>query len=137
MADVSATKKDDKQSCDAWLTIDDVTYEGSTGQDHGHAEMDALHNFIMSDPGNQGSVKKSVAYCAKLLSSTSSKSVYCPSRPCCLKCSATLTELGFSAGKDSSFSETPMGSTEWGASNNVRALLAACGVPYDKITALS
>ena len=63
--------------------------------------------------------------------------VSCPSRPCCLKCSAVLRALGFSTAKSSSWSDKSMGSTEWGASMNVQALLAACGVDYAKITGLS
>jgi hypothetical protein len=126
------------QDCQATLDINGKSYEGSTGKDHGHAEMDALHNFIMEDPGNKKSVPGSIKYCAALLLAKSTpKAVSCPSRACCLKCSAVLKALGFKASKQSSFSETSMGSTEWGASLNVQTLLKACGVDYDGIKALS
>ena len=100
--------------------------------------MDALHLFIMSDPGGKKSVKGSIKYCAEILGDERTpKVVSCPSRPCCLKCSAVLRALGFSTAKSSSWSDKSMGSTEWGASMNVQALLAACGVDYAKITGLS
>jgi hypothetical protein len=92
----------------------------------------------MQDPGNKKSVKGSIEYCAKTLQDGRIlKVVSCPSRPCCLKCSAVLKALGFSTGAGSSWSSKSMGSTEWGASMNVQALLKACDVDYDAITKLS
>lgn len=126
------------QSCEATLRINGESYEGKTGKDHGHAEMDALHNFIMSNPGNRSTVKQSITYCAVLVTNADTpKSVSCPSRPCCLKCTRVLHSLGFKLAARTVWSETPMGSTEWGASMNVRELLGACGIDYETIKALS
>ena len=72
------------QSCDAVLTINGQNYNGKTGRDHGHAEIDALYKFIESDPGNQGTSRGSITYCAMLLRNHAThKIVSCPSRPCC------------------------------------------------------
>jgi hypothetical protein len=126
------------QDCQAMLRINGQNYDGSTGRGNGHAEMDALHNFIMEDPGNLGSVKASIAHCATLLRHPGTpKSVSCPSRPCCKKCSKVLKSLGFVLAAGSHWSSTSMGSTEWGASQNVRQLLKLCGVDYDAVKALS
>lgn len=126
------------QDCQARLRINGFSYDGSTGRGNGHAEMDALHNFIMENPGNRGTIKGSIAYCADLLSHEDTpKSVSCPSRPCCKKCSKVLKELGFVRAAGTKWSSTPMGSTEWGASLSVRALLSLCDVDYDAVKALA
>jgi hypothetical protein len=125
------------QNCEATLRINGHDYAGSTGKDHGHAEMDALHNFIMDNPGNRSSVPQSVAYCANLLANPNTpKSVSCPSRPCCLKCTRVLRGLGFQLAAMTSWSDTSMGSTEWGASLIVRKLMATNGIDYEAITKL-
>jgi hypothetical protein len=126
------------QNCEATLRINGQDYDGSTGKDHGHAEMDALHNFIMDNPGNRSSVSQSVTYCANLLGNPNTpKSVSCPSRPCCLKCTRVLKALGFQRAAKTSWSDTSMGSTEWGASLIVRQLLAARNIDYEAITGLA
>ena len=133
-----AKSKGLSESCDATLRINGSNYEGSTGQGNGHAEMDALHNFIMSDPGGTGNVKLSIAACAKILKEASTpKAVYCPSRPCCLKCTTVLKGLKFKLASGTKWSEDSMGSTEWGVSMNVRTLLIACEIDYESVKGLS
>lgn len=132
-----ARKEGRSQSCDAVLKINGQEYPGATGKDCGHAEMHALHCFILANPGNRDTAKQSIAYCAVLLGTDAPKYVFCPSRPCCRKCTQVLKGLGFKLGAGSEWSDTPMGSTEWGVSLNVRALLEACGVDYEKIKGLS
>lgn len=113
------------ESCEAELTIKNRTYPGYTGRGHGHAEMDALHNFITLNDRS-----------LDILQSARNKTVSCPSRPCCRKCSAVLKKLGFKTVSGSSFSDTPMGSTEWGVSLEVRKLLTHMGIKYEHIQAL-
>ena len=131
-----ATKS--KQSCDATLTIGAVTKEGVTGRT-GHAEMDALNNFIIEDPWDRKTIKLATATLVeKLLDGETTKTVFCPSRACCKKCSAVLQALGFEAGASSSFSDTYNSDrmTEWGVTLNVKAVLKACNVDYAAIQAL-
>ncbi|GLQ97720.1 hypothetical protein GCM10007863_21400 [Dyella mobilis] len=100
--------------------------------------MDALHRFIEANPGDRETTKASIRYCAALLQHDETpKSVSCPSRPCCKKCSKVLKDLGFELAAGTTWSSTPMGSTEWGASLNVRDLLSLCGVDYDAVKALA
>ena len=126
------------QSCEATLRINGETFEGSTGKDRGHAEMDALHKFILSNPGDRSTFKQAIAYCAVLLKNPETpKSVSCPSRPCCIKCTYVLRTLGFSLAAKTEWSETKMEPTEWGVSMYVRDLLAACGIDYEAVKRLA
>jgi cytidine deaminase len=88
--------------------------EGSTGQGHGHAEMDALHKFWTD-------------ICAKDLTTFISyrKKIQCESKPCCVRCSAVLGLLGIEAlDEDTRKTRSTMGSTEWAVTPDVRELLA-------------
>jgi hypothetical protein len=122
------------QSCDATLTIADAEYEGSTGNDHGHAEMDALHKFVTKF----GSDEKGISAAVAALGRARKKAVQCESRPVCKKCSAVLKGLGFKP-KDAAteWGDKPMGSTEWGCSLAVQALFKKAEVDYEAIKALS
>lgn len=124
------------QSCAVSLTIGRRTIYGRTGRNHGHAEMDALHEFILKFGGEDVRAATAIARAARAMKQTGIKLVYCPSRDCCLKCSYILKALGFQAGRSSNFSGTRMGSTEWGASNYVRDFLKAMNVSYRDATEL-
>jgi hypothetical protein len=115
------------QSCVASLTIYGETYNGSTGRGHGHAEMDALHQFVERYGADAPDV---------LVGLTTPVSVTCPSRPVCVKCSRVLQELGFVLGPGTVWGTATMGSTEWGCSLKVRDFLKACNVKYDAILAM-
>jgi hypothetical protein len=88
--------------------------EGSTGQGHGHAEMDALHKFWTE-------------ICVEDLTVFVSyqKKIQCESKPCCVRCSAVLGLLGIEAlDPDTKKTRATMGSTEWAVTSEVRDLLA-------------
>ena len=124
------------QNCDATLNIGTKSIGGKTGNNHGHAEMDALHNFIFDDPWSKNNVPDAKkALVAKLMDNGVPKVVYCPSRPCCKKCSAVLSTLGFGVGPNSSFSSDYNADkmTEWGVSMRVGEVLADCGVDVTAI----
>ncbi|MCW7538091.1 hypothetical protein OOT46_09545 [Aquabacterium sp. A7-Y] len=121
------------ESCDAILTINAVEYEGETGHGHGHAEMDALHNFIEAQESEVNTTTKLCILAAKqILETTPIKVVLCPSRPVCLKCSSILRQLGFALGPKTDWGTKTAGKTEWGVSQNVAALLKECGINLQK-----
>lgn len=118
--DVSEKKSDNSdQDCQAtilyripprgrWRRI-----EGSTGEGHGHAEMDALHKLWVGVCGEDFAIYSGY-----------SLAVECLAKPCCCRCSAVLGLLGISATKGTYKTRATMGSTEWGVSREVRELLA-------------
>jgi hypothetical protein len=128
----------EKESCEAELHIGGVRIKGKTGQGNGHAEMDALHNFIAKDPWKQRSIPLSTNFLVNQLSDTNIiKTVSCPSRPCCLKCTEVLRQLRFELASGTEWSNTPMGSTEWGVSRWVQTLFKQLGVNYEQIKNLA
>ena len=121
------------QSCEAWLTISDVTYEGKTGSAKGgHAEMNALDIFF-----DDTTKDDKLAEAVRRLGRARKKSVYCPSKKCCIKCSAILQALGFSLEKDSHWSEEKMEPSEWGVSGNLQSLFKEMGIDYSAVKALA
>ena len=131
---MAAPKKKKSESCDAELAVDGIRYYGKTGTGQGHAEMDALNNMIKAMIADYDKLRIEAA--AKTLLGAKKKTVFCPSRACCKKCSAVLHKLGFKAGKDSSFSDESMGKTQWYVGMNVRALFALTDIDLDKIDQL-
>jgi hypothetical protein len=125
----------DTQSCDATLTIFSVPYYGATGTAKGHAEMAALDNFIEGVVA--ATATQQISSALDKLKRARSKTVYCPSKPCCIKCSAVLQKLGFTCAVDSSFSDQKMEPTEWGVTMRVRALIEAAGMDYESVKRLA
>ncbi|WAK02800.1 hypothetical protein [Methylobacter sp. YRD-M1] len=64
------------------------------------------------------------------------KVVFCPSRPVCIQCGTVLQKLGFTTGTKTVWGTETMGSTEWGVSLNVQALLKECEIDYGAIKRL-
>ena len=126
--------KTNTQSCEAWLVIDHQLCEGKTGKDKGHAEMTALDELIST---SGATVKLAIAGAKAKLDKASTKTVYCPSKKCCIKCSYVLKKMGFTPGADSGWSEEKMEPVAWGVSNNVQALFVVMGIDYATVTALA
>jgi hypothetical protein len=95
-------KNDGSESCVATITANlggPTAFSGSTGAQHGHAEMDALYKLLVAvnwDP---------IAFAA------SNPVVECDDKACCLGCSAVLGLLGVAARpntqKSAAFSKGP------------------------------
>jgi len=113
------------ESTSVRLKIKDTWYAGETGQDHGHAEMDALHRYIDA----QGGVDKAVAHFKRARGLV----VECTEKSVCVRCTLVLKTLGFECSEDTVWGVDPMGSTEWGASMNVKAFLKEYGLDVEKI----
>ena len=116
------------ESCEATLTIGRRKYYGSTGMTHGHAEMDALHQFIEAEGG--------AANAAVMLSGPFRKLVLCPSRAVCLKCTAVLQQLDFKLEGDTEWGDRTAGKTEWGVSLQVQDLFRRLEIDYESIKSL-
>jgi len=113
------------ESTSVRLKIKDTWYEGATGKGHGHAEMDALHEYIDA----QGGVDNAVAHFKRARGLV----VECTEKPVCVRCTQVLKTLGFACSEDTKWGSDSMGSTEWGASMNVKAFLAKYGLDVEKI----
>jgi hypothetical protein len=89
-------------------------FVGSTGTGRGHAEMDALTQFIAVECNwDVGAFQR---YDVQ---------VVCTDKPCCCRCAAVLGLLRVSAGHGTYKSPRGMGSTQWGVSPDMRAFLGA------------
>jgi hypothetical protein len=131
------TKKKNTQSCSAWLHFGLGSVDGSTGKDHGHAEMDALHKYVASFD----TVANAVQHFNQLRRQVPAPiGVYCPSRPVCKQCTAVLRPLGFipisNASGSTVWGTDCMGSTEWGCSLKVREFLKQVGIDYQAVVNL-
>lgn len=109
------------------LKIQDKWYDGSTGRGHGHAEMDALHNYIEAMGGVDAAIRS--------FDRARTRTVECEEKPVCKRCTTVLETLKFKCSSNTVFSEESMGSTQWGASMNVKAFLSNYGLDVDKISA--
>lgn len=130
--------KGKSESCDATLILDGKEFNGATGKGTGHAEMTALNEIINEVSMDLGkSPSKSIAEAAAYIKGAKSRAVFCPSRPVCLKCGTVLKALKFTVdGTHTTWGTATAGSTEWGVSMNVQALLGALGVDYGAVKAL-
>ena len=118
---MSSEKKKKKESTKVWLEIGrDNWIEGNTGNQHGHAEMDALHKYI----DGFDSVETAVAAFKRLRV----KNVKCPEKDVCKRCTTVLQGLGFSTCDDTEWGDSNMGKTEWGASMKVKDFLRSFGI---------
>ena len=94
---------DGSQSCEAEIQATDpatgttVTYYGSTRNNRGHAEIDALYQCLKAS-------NWSVATFGAL-----QVTVHCTAKPCCKFCSAIMGNLGIGAGAQTYKSKKPMG----------------------------
>lgn len=85
---------DGEQRCDAELQATNnatqvtITYYGSTNNGHGHAEIDALYQFLKA-------IQWDVASFANY-----TVTIECTAKPCCKYCSSVMGNLGiFAAGE--------------------------------------
>lgn len=99
--------------------------EGNTGKGHGHAEMDALHQYVDSFD----SVQSAVTAFKRLRV----KNVECTEKEVCKRCTFVLQTLGFSACEETEWGEKSMGSTEWGVSMKVRDFLRSLDIDADAV----
>lgn len=94
---------DGLESCDAELQVTNnntnatVTYFGSTGNGHGHAEIDALYQFLKDI---QWDTNQFANYTV---------TIECTSKPCCKYCASIMGNLGIFAQGNTYKSTKPMG----------------------------
>lgn len=126
------------QDCQATLYLGAVAYEGATGKNKGHAEMTALDAIIRETMDQNLAMTMPQIYVAAhgRIVNAASRTVFCPSRPVCLKCGAVLQAMNFNTGANTAWSTDTAGSTEWGVSLHVRALLERFDIDYDRVKAL-
>jgi len=108
---------DGAESCSVTLTVtdseDDVeNFDGETGKEHGHAEMDALYQFLN---GIGWDVEQFKTY---------SLTLTCQDKACCKHCSAILGHLGVTAGEKTYKSNRTMGKTSYSIHPSFRSFLA-------------
>jgi hypothetical protein len=108
------------------LTVGANSYSGVSSGQFGHAEMQALRNFIVD--------KGSVAAAWQALNRRVRKRVTCPNQPVCGSCKMVLEALGFGAEAGTVFSARKSGGVSWGASMMVRDLMdhAGLGATYNR-----
>lgn len=101
------------------LTIRDAVVEGvSSTQYCSHAEMNALHKFIVNHCGGDVEAAYNAIYRAR------GKKVSCTEKPVCVACAAVLLDLGFAAADDGTeFSDKKAGGVAWGLSAKVKELI--------------
>ena len=125
-AEETSDKGDGKMDCKAILYYaKDVTDTsqgyiqifGETGS--GHAEMNALDEFIRTICGSKSATLST--YCA-----AGALFIECTTKPCCCRCSAILGALSVRpSSSDTKKTKAPMGSTQWGGlSPTVRDVIA-------------
>ena len=86
-------------------------YIGRTGKGHGHAEMDALYQFVKDKTVPHANVSLELS---------------CTAKPCCVRCSAVLGLLNVSTANDNTHkSPKAMGSTQWGIPDEVAEYVAS------------
>lgn len=102
------------------LTIGSGTFRGQSSGQYGHAEMQALRNFIMQQP--------SVADAWRTLNRAARKKVRCPNQPVCGSCTMVLEALGFEPDHMTQFSNAKSGGVSWGANMKVRELMEYGGL---------
>ncbi|HEV2962236.1 MAG TPA: hypothetical protein VG649_10460 [Candidatus Angelobacter sp.] len=123
------TKPKSSQSTAVKLRIGDWWYHGLTGKGCGHAEMHALHIYIQEQGG--------VARAIKNFEKATVRTVECLAKPVCSRCSQVLKALEFTLHGTTQWSAKSMGSTQWGASMNVKAFLKAFELNVDAISTAS
>jgi len=114
------------ESTSVRLKIKDTWYEGATGKGHGPGEMGALHEYI----DGQGGADSAVAHFRRARGLL----VECTEKPVCVRCTLVLKTLGFACSDGTKWGSDSMGSTEWGASMNVKAFLKEYGLDVEKIS---
>lgn len=107
------------QSTQITLDIDGTVVAGKSSTQHcSHAEMNALHKFIMNN--HKGDLE--AAYSA--IQDAGVKTVSCTAKPVCVACAAVLRDLGFKAADpETEFSGEQSGGIEWGLSMAVKAFI--------------
>jgi hypothetical protein len=110
---------DGKQDCTATLTaIHAVTkargdFEGSTKNGHGHAELDAIYQFL-----------KAIRWDLTVYTDYSIQ-VTCTSKPCCVYCSAVMGLMGIVPGHDTYKINKSMG-ISYAIPPDIRNFLVKC-----------
>jgi hypothetical protein len=106
---------DGSEECTVTLHYTGGSVEGKTGNGHGHAEMDALHQ-LWADVCNKD-VDTFLTYSRNL-------KLDCTDKPCCVKCSTVLGWMGV-VPRTTATKKTPytMGKTSWNVSTDVLNLI--------------
>ncbi len=103
---------DGSESTEVWLAWGGEDFQGRTGQGHGHAEMDALHQIAIQIKSGDLDID------------VGDKTVQCEAKPCCVNCASVLGLLGFVPLDDGTTkTRATMGSTQWTVTPAVKALV--------------
>lgn len=119
----------------ATLSINGALFTGVSSQGKGHAEMQALDEFIQTVRLETEFVPKwedfenaVTAAGVQILNAANAKTVSCPLVPVCVACTTILQALGFQvAGDGTAFSAAPSGGVAWGVSGTVKSFLERAG----------
>lgn len=129
--EVDVGKGDGQQKCSAVLTVtlkedavlpepshsvvgDDVSgeYYGDTKNQRGHAEIDAVFQFLKATGWNKNAFE---LYDAE---------ISCPAKPVCVRCAAMLGLLGVTAAENQTKTASAMGKTSYSAPTDLVKYLA-------------
>jgi len=115
------------------LVKNGISYDGKTGHNNGHAEMDALNDYLIGHGVPLWPTKEDEDELQSAKADLAGATMSCPGKPICGRCSFVLKALGIQAATGSEFGTKSMGSTQWGVSNCVKMFLKYCGVDADDV----
>jgi hypothetical protein len=128
----------------ATLLIAGASFSGVSSRGKGHAEMQALDEFIQSiriqteNHPKSEDFENAAAQNATDTLTGATKTVSCPAVPVCVACATILQALGFVVAADgTAYSAEASGGVEWGVSAVVRSFLDRAGHTAALKTALA
>jgi hypothetical protein len=128
----------------ASLTIRGVAFYGKSSQGKGHAEMQALDEFVQSvrlqteNHAKSEDFENAAAREVTAMLTGATKTVSCPAVPVCVACATILQALGFATAADGTvYSTTASGGVGWGVSAVVQSFLDRAGHGQALKTALA
>lgn len=122
---------DGKAECQAKLKYDVGTVAGDTDNNHGHAEMDCLHQLWVDVCGRDLDTFKQML--------EDGLKIVCTAKPCCARCAAVLGAFGIApSGKTYKTRRLQAGGGAWGMSLDLKDLMKQLfGIKANAIVALS
>ena len=119
----AAAPKVKSESTTITLSIGRRHYSGKSGA--GHAEMDALHNFVETCGESK---EEAFAEAKRILTSGLTLKVSCTAKEVCGSCTMVLQALQFEEGANTQYSNEKSGGVSWGSSKLVQEFLEYMGL---------